>query len=64
MPNDHKPLVLTTGGAGFIGSHTIVELLEAGYETVILDNFCNANKGKTSTVYLFKLILLTQSSFS
>ncbi|VDN97771.1 unnamed protein product [Rodentolepis nana] len=45
MSTDRKPLVLTTGGAGFIGSHTIVELLEAGYDTVILDSFCNARKG-------------------
>ncbi|CDS42147.1 UDP glucose 4 epimerase [Echinococcus multilocularis] len=42
---EHKPLVLTTGGAGFIGSHTVVELLDVGYDTVILDNFCNASKG-------------------
>jgi len=33
---------LITGGAGFIGSHTIVELLEAGRELVVLDNFCNS----------------------
>ncbi|VDD77720.1 unnamed protein product, partial [Mesocestoides corti] len=45
MPSDRKPLVLTTGGAGFVGSHTIVELLNAGYDTVILDNFCNASRG-------------------
>ena len=31
--------ILVTGGAGFIGSHTCVELLEAGYEVVIVDNF-------------------------
>ena len=34
--------ILVTGGAGFIGSHTCVELLEAGYETIILDNLCNS----------------------
>ncbi len=34
--------ILVTGGAGFIGSHTCVELLEAGYEIVIMDNFCNS----------------------
>lgn len=49
---EHKPLVLTTGGAGFIGSHTIVELLDAGYDTVILDNFCNASKGRLSSPFL------------
>lgn len=34
--------VLVTGGAGFIGSHTAVELLEAGKEIVIIDNFSNS----------------------
>ncbi len=34
--------ILVTGGAGFIGSHTCVELLQGGYEIVVLDNFCNS----------------------
>ena len=34
--------ILVTGGAGFIGSHTSVELLDAGYEIAIIDNFCNS----------------------
>ncbi len=34
--------ILVTGGAGFIGSHTSVELLDAGYDIVILDNFSNS----------------------
>ncbi|MEG0268882.1 MAG: UDP-glucose 4-epimerase GalE [Clostridia bacterium] len=36
--------ILLTGGAGFIGSHTYVELLKAGHEAVIVDNFYNASK--------------------
>ena len=36
--------ILVTGGAGYIGSHTTVELLEAGHQVVILDNLCNANR--------------------
>ena len=34
--------ILITGGTGFIGSHTIVELLAAGRELVVVDNFCNS----------------------
>lgn len=35
--------VLVTGGAGFIGSHTVVELQNAGYEVVVVDNLCNSS---------------------
>ncbi|MCD8010425.1 MAG: UDP-glucose 4-epimerase GalE [Lachnospiraceae bacterium] len=35
--------ILVTGGAGFIGSHTCVELLEAGFEVVVVDNLSNAS---------------------
>ena len=35
--------VLVTGGAGYIGSHTVVELMAAGYEPVIVDNLCNSS---------------------
>ncbi|GAA0676320.1 MULTISPECIES: UDP-glucose 4-epimerase GalE [Clostridium] len=34
--------ILVTGGAGYIGSHTSIELLNAGYDIVIVDNFCNS----------------------
>lgn len=37
--------VLVTGGAGYIGSHTVLELLEAGYLPVVIDNFHNAFRG-------------------
>lgn len=39
-----KERILVTGGAGYIGSHTVVELAEAGYEPVILDNFSNSEE--------------------
>ena len=34
--------ILVTGGTGFIGSHTVVELIKAGREVVIVDNFSNS----------------------
>ncbi|QRR03624.1 UDP-glucose 4-epimerase GalE [Dyadobacter sandarakinus] len=37
--------ILVTGGAGFIGSHTVVELHQAGFEPVIIDNLYNSNHG-------------------
>ena len=53
--------ILVTGGAGFIGSHTCVELLNHGYEVVVVDNLYNAHRealkrvqeitGKTLTFY-------------
>jgi len=53
--------ILVTGGAGYIGSHTCVELLNCGYDVVVIDNLCNSNKeslrrvekitGKTLTFY-------------
>ena len=35
--------VLVTGGLGFIGSHTVVELLEKGYDVIIVDNLYNSD---------------------
>ena len=37
-----KQTILVTGGTGFIGSHTTVELIEAGYEVVIIDDLSNS----------------------
>ncbi|MEK6264023.1 MAG: NAD-dependent epimerase/dehydratase family protein, partial [Clostridium sp.] len=34
--------ILVTGGAGYIGSHACVELLNAGYEIIVVDNFSNS----------------------
>ena len=35
--------ILITGGAGYIGSHTCIELIKAGYEVVVVDNLCNSS---------------------
>lgn len=35
-------MILVTGGTGYIGSHTCVELMQAGYDVCIVDNFCNS----------------------
>lgn len=43
-------LVLVTGGAGFIGSHTCVELLQSGRDVVVVDNLCNASKASLDAV--------------
>ena len=39
-----RPTILITGGAGYIGSHTCIELLRAGYEVVVADNLCNSKQ--------------------
>ena len=55
--------ILVTGGAGFIGSHTCVEILKSGREIVIVDNFSNSKKEaldiikQTSIPDLHKMIL-------
>lgn len=58
--------ILVTGGAGYIGSHTCVELLNAGYDVVVVDNLCNSCKeslkrveeitGKSLTFYEVDLL--------
>ena len=43
MITTNKKTILITGGAGFIGSHTAIIMLEAGYDVVIIDNLCNSH---------------------
>ncbi len=44
MRGEENMKILVTGGAGYIGSHTCVELLEAGYDVVIVDNLYNSSR--------------------
>ena len=41
--------VLLTGGAGYIGSNVLLALRDSGYETLILDNFCNSSEERLKT---------------
>ena len=43
--------ILVTGGTGFIGSHTVVELLNKGFEVVIVDNLSNSNANVLSRIF-------------
>ena len=44
MKNNNKnKQILVTGGTGYIGSHTTVCLIEAGYDVTIVDNLCNSS---------------------
>ena len=40
---ENNSMILVTGGAGYIGSHTLIALHEAGYDFVVYDNLCNSS---------------------
>ena len=44
-------MILVTGGAGYIGSHTCVELLQAGHDVTVFDNFCNSHPESLERVH-------------
>jgi len=59
--------VLVTGGAGYIGSHTCVELLKTGHEVIVIDNFSNSSIDsleQVSNIVNIKLFLGRQSRWS
>lgn len=47
----NKKAVLVTGGAGYIGTHTCIELIESGYEIVVVDNFSNSKEEALNRVF-------------
>ena len=62
--------ILVTGGTGYIGSHTCIELINNGYEVIIIDNFYNSNievlnriqKITTKTITFYQTDLLNKES--
>ena len=42
--------ILVTGGAGFIGSHTCAELLQRGYDVIVVDNYSNSTPAALTAV--------------
>lgn len=50
MGRDFDMKVLVTGGTGYIGSHTVVELQQAGYEVLVADNLVNSEKGVVDSI--------------
>ena len=61
-----KETILVTGGTGFIGSHTTVELQQAGYDVVIVDNLSNSREDVLDRLLrkLTCVILMQQKKFS
>jgi len=45
--------ILVTGGAGYIGSHTVIEVISAGYSAVVVDNLCNSSFGMFAFLFHF-----------
>jgi UDP-glucose 4-epimerase len=57
MSITNKPGILVTGGAGYIGSHTVKKLTESGYKVIILDNLINGHQDIVEQVLKVKLII-------
>ena len=54
--------ILVAGGAGYIGSHTCVELLKEGYEVVVVDNLYNSSEEALKRVEQIQKILIQLST--
>ena len=55
---DMKEWILVTGGAGYVGSHCVLQILQAGHHVVIIDNLSNSSQGQFARLFfvLFDLI--------
>jgi UDP-glucose 4-epimerase len=47
--------VLLAGGAGYIGNHTTIEIVAAGYSAVVIDNLVNSSRGYKNLCFLYTL---------
>ena len=54
---NNGPTILVTGGAGYIGTHCIIELLQKDYNVVAIDNFTNSVKGENGKKSFWQLKL-------
>lgn len=56
--------VLIAGAAGFVGSHTVLELLEAGYDVYAIDNFYNSVEGEDNSLVVVATCMLLLHSLN
>ena len=47
-----KDWILVTGGAGYVGSHCVLQILQSGHDVVIIDNLINASRGQFVLLFL------------
>ncbi|CDN14130.1 UDP-glucose 4-epimerase [Richelia intracellularis] len=52
-----KTTILVTGGAGYIGSHTVLALKQAGYEVIVLDNLVYGHQDLVKNVLQVELVV-------
>ncbi|HBE18924.1 MAG TPA: UDP-glucose 4-epimerase GalE [Cyanobacteria bacterium UBA11149] len=52
-----KPIILVTGGAGYIGSHTVLALLRAGYRVIVLDNLVSGHREFVTDILQVELVV-------
>ncbi len=55
----NKPLILVTGGTGYIGSHAVIELIKAGYDVISIDNYSNSSPDRIQRIFDITGLTLT-----